>query len=291
MSNPTNLTFFSLHRELSGRPSYYSAALTALRHYLRCDEVAAGELTPQSVAKFALNLQKMGKTEATINSYLRALRALWRADRKAGVIDAASDPFRMTVKRQDTPSPGKPSKADSTERWYAVLCARHSERNRLAEQMAGVTEVFLPNAREYRPGKGGVHATDDPLIRRLVLAKTTAHNCSELQQALGHNATILFSFGSNGRKQYTPIPSLEVETFRLALEGGARIVADNLPGDPRNFESGAKVRIVGHPLFDGMEGHVYKPSPRSRTHVVIALRGLNRLLLTPSIKKQQLLLI
>lgn len=281
MPENLNLTF-NLRRNVSDSPSYYSAALTALRKFTRCDSLPQRRLTPDLIDRFAAWLAANGKTPATVSTYLRALRAIHGADLREGLI-GPTDAFAAIAA-----TPATPGRQPRT-RWRALINNTHPTRTDLiaADPLLAAMPLFIPRATIMKRTPAGLKPAPDPTLRRLLFFRATAPQTTALQQRLGRSATILFNRDGKNRT-YAAIPDRQMHMFRLAITGGIESI-DDLPADTRAFTAGRRVRVVGHPLFDGLEGTVADDAAASALRVRVAITGLNKLLLTPSLPKQFLL--
>ena len=284
-----------------GRPAYYAATLSAMRRLTGRDSLPLGLLTPEFLDRYVADLALSGLSKSTAESYMRALRALANAAARAAghPRPAAFADVRTALEAHFPHAAGRclpasrqpaPSEAHAARpRWRVVRNRAYPSRDDIAaivDTVAPGADRLIPRLEKMvRDRDGRLRRRPDPLLEPLLFARLSADEADAMQRALDRRATILFSLGQDGRRIFSAVPDDDMVNFAIAIGAGADAlrVETEAPLAP-----GQTVRVVGHPLFDGLIGRV---DPRSRADALplrVTLRGAGLTVTTTAIPRCQL---
>jgi len=176
--------------------------------------------------------------------------------------------------------------------WRVVRNHTYADREdirKLIFTVAAGTKVFIPEVMLYRRNRAGkIRKTPDRLLKPLLFARLSASEAARLQNLMGFGATIFFT--RNGRnKVYSAISNREMANFSLAVGSGLGELEEYSASG--SFHRGQRVRVVGHQLFDGLEGEIDADSKADELSVKVVLTGGGLVFFTAKIPRCQIRVI
>lgn len=176
--------------------------------------------------------------------------------------------------------------------WRVVRNHTYADREdirKLISTVAADTNVFIPDVMLYRRNRAGkLRKTPDRLLKPLLFARLSASEAARLQNLMGFGATIFFT--RNGcNKVYSAISNREMANFSLAVGSGLGELEEY--NASRQFRRGQRVRVVGHQLFEGLEGEIDADSKADELSVKVVLKGGGLVFFTDKIHRCQIELI
>lgn len=287
---------FRLDVDVTGKPPYYSAALSALRRKVGADVLPVEEVNTELIDGYVCSLFSSGVSKNSVSSYLRAIRSLYNKQVKLSALprtdafSCATDLIdRAASARIRTARPSLPRQRSDARFWRVVRNSRFADRDAirsLVSTVAADAEVFMPDAVLYRRNRAGkLKKTPDRLLRPLLFVRLSSAEADSLQRLMGYGATIFFTRNGN-RKSYSAISNREMANFSLAVGTGLGELQEWT--DHRSFVKGQRIRVVGHPLFDGLVGEIDADSPADELNVKVVLRGGGLVFVTDKIHRSQM---
>lgn len=296
MTSSDESPVFRLDVDVTGKPPYYSAALSALRRKVGADVLPAEEVNTELIDGYVRSLFSAGVSKNSVSSYLRAIRSLYNKQMKLSALPRA-DAFSGTAALIDRAALASaaavrtalPRQRSDARFWRVVRNSRFADRDAIRALVATIAadaEVFMPDAVLWRRNRDGkLKKTPDRLLRPLLFVRLSATEADSLQRLMGYGATIFFTRNGN-RKSYSAISNREMANFSLAVGSGLGELQEWT--DYRSFLKGQRIRVVGHPLFDGLVGEIDADSPADELNVKVVLRGGGLVFVTDKIHRSQM---
>ena len=295
MTSSDESPVFRLDVDVTGKPPYYSAALSALRRKVGADVLPVEEVNTELIDGYVRSLFSSGVSKNSVSSYLRAIRSLYNKQMKLSALPR-TDAFSCATDLIDCAASARVNKARSVlprqrsdaRFWRVVRNSRFADRDAIRSLVASVADadVFMPDAVLYRRNRAGkLKKTPDRLLRPLLFVRLSAAEADSLQRLMGYGATIFFTRNGN-RKSYSAISNREMANFSLAVGSGLGELEECT--DHRAFAKGQRIRVVGHPLFDGLVGEIDADSPADELNVKVVLRGGGLVFVTDKIHRSQM---
>ncbi len=179
----------------------------------------------------------------------------------------------------------------SRQRWYGLVTGRNVTREEIGDTLAGHDVVtFIPKLTLMHRTPEGLKKSDDPALRRIMFLRSSAARIDSVQRLLGDSATVCFHMDGTV-KRYSTVADWEMHMFRLAIAAGATDIEDPEPVRSAPLRKEQRVVVVGHPLFDGLEGVVAADPAADSLTVKVNLPFFRHRLITPSLHRDYLRLI
>lgn len=168
-------------------------------------------------------------------------------------------------------------------RWWAIVNNDFDSIDNLAEHIATHRDTFIPRLTIARRTPQGIKHRPDPSVARLMFVRATRAEIHDIQQRLADRATVMYTF-ADGNRRYSPVPDYDMHIFRLAVTNGMNGIEDT-DADNRPLRPEQHVAIVGHPLFDGLEGYI-ETVAADRVNVTVRLPFFKLRFITPKIRRE-----
>jgi len=168
-------------------------------------------------------------------------------------------------------------------RWWAIVNNDFDNIDNLAEHIATHRDTFIPRLTIARRTPQGIKHRPDPSVARLMFVRATRAEIHDIQQRLADRATVMYTF-ADGNRRYSPVPDYDMHIFRLAVTNGMNGIEDT-DADNRPLRPEQHVVIVGHPLFDGLEGYI-ETVAADRVNVTVRLPFFKLRFITPKIRRE-----
>lgn len=168
-------------------------------------------------------------------------------------------------------------------RWWAIVNNDFDSIDNLAEHIATHRDTFIPRLTIARRTPQGIKRRPDPSVARLMFVRATRAEIHDIQQRLADRATVMYTF-ADGNRRYSPVPDYDMHIFRLAVTNGMKGIEDT-DADNRPLRPEQHVAIVGHPLFDGLEGYI-ETLDADRLNVTVRLPFFKLRFITPKIRRE-----
>ena len=156
---------FRLDVDVTGKPPYYSAALSALRRKVGADVLPVEEVNTELIDGYVRSLFSAGVSKNSVSSYLRAIRSLYNKQMKLSALprtdafSCATDLIdRAASARVRTARSTLPRQRSDARFWRVVRNTRFADRNAIRTLVASVAadaDVFMPDAVLYRRNRAG----------------------------------------------------------------------------------------------------------------------------------------
>lgn len=167
--------------------------------------------------------------------------------------------------------------------WWAIVNNDFDSIDNLAEHIATHRDTFIPRLTIARRTPQGIKRRPDPAVSRLMFIRATRAEIHSLQQRLADRATVMYTF-AEGKRCYSPVPDYDMHIFRLAVTNGMKGIEDT-GTDTRPLRPEQHVAIVGHPLFDGLEGYI-ETVATDRVNVTVRLPFFKLRFIAPKIRRE-----
>lgn len=167
--------------------------------------------------------------------------------------------------------------------WWAIVNNDFDTTDELAENIATHRDSFIPRLTIARKTPQGIKHRPDPAVSRLIFIRATRAEIHDIQQRLADRATVMYTF-ADGNRRYSPVPDYDMHIFRLAVTNGMKGIED-ADSDNRPLRPEQHVAIVGHPLFDGLEGYI-ETVAADRVNVTVRLPFFKLRFITPKIRRE-----
>lgn len=168
-------------------------------------------------------------------------------------------------------------------RWWAIVNNDFDSTDNLAEYIATHRDTFIPRLTIARKTPQGIKHRPDPTVARLMFVRATRAEIHDIQQRLGDRATVMYTF-ADGNRRYSPVSDYDMHIFRLAVTNGMKGIED-ADSDNRPLRPEQHVAIIGHPLFDGLEGYI-ETVAADRVNVTVRLPFFKLRFITPKIRRE-----
>ena len=167
--------------------------------------------------------------------------------------------------------------------WWAIVNNDFDDIDNLAEYIAIHRDTFIPRLTIAQKTPQGIKHRPDPAVSRLIFIRATRAEIHDIQQRLADRATVMYTF-ADGNRRYSPVPDYDMHIFRLAVTNGMKGIED-ADSDNRPLRPEQHVAIIGHPLFDGLEGYI-ETVAADRVNVTVRLPFFKLRFITPKIRRE-----